>query len=447
MHCTLTPQQISEACTRYQQGESTSSLASTFNVAKVTILKHLRRRGIPTEQRAARKLSPSQHKDIGTLYEAGESPKNLATQFKTTTSNISRILKAQKIRRRQQPHHVPKTKHSEICLRYQAGESALVIAQDFGVSSYTVRYITKHSGIKLRRPGPAYKLTTNQIEEMQNQYKDGQTIPKLAVNYKVSNHTIAYALMKGGTARRPQGECNRVHSCNHAFFSSIDSEEKAYWLGYLSADGCLYQHKTRKCYPILSVNLSSADYKHLERFKKALQSSHPIKNYIYNYKTPNQKVSRLTISSQQIGKDLIQWGVTPRKTSALKWPDFLSDELLRHYLRGIFDGDGCFSSVIKSERAIRPQASFTITATNTDFLKEMQKFLITKCSLSTTKLNPQHHSHALRYGGNNQVRRIFRLLYKNATIYLPRKMWKVFPILYPRHPAVLARQNKQLSCH
>ena len=187
------------------------------------------------------------------------------------------------------------------------------------------------------------------------------------------------------------------------------------------------------------------DRKHLTRLKNALQSSHPIKDYVYNYRTPNQKVSRFTICSQQIGSNLIQWGVSPRKTFTLQWPDFLSDELLRHYLRGFFDGDGCFS--LYTKRAGLPQASFSITANRT-FLKGAQQFLIKHCGTSTNNtLHPQNRSHALTYGGNRQVRKIFKLLYDKSTIYLPRKLWKVLPTLYPNHQKVLARQIKQLSCH
>ena len=31
------------------------------------------------------------------------------------------------------------------------------------------------------------------------------------------------------------------HNLNKDYFKNIDNEEKAYWLGFIAADGCIYK--------------------------------------------------------------------------------------------------------------------------------------------------------------------------------------------------------------
>lgn len=270
------------------------------------------------------------------------------------------------------------------------------------------------------------KLTLNQETEICLYYQSGQTGPKLASMFQVSPSTIEATLKLHGVQSRKHATRNLRHTCDHSFFCYIDTEEKAYWLGYLSADGCISKSNVPREGPMLVINLSAIDKEHLVKLKTALQSSHPIKDYTLNYKTPNQKISRFTISSKQLTDDLIKHGVHPRKTFTLQWPQFLPDNLLPHFTRGFFDGDGCFYIYIKSRRS--PSAHFSVTA-NFVFLQEMQRYLVPKCALTATKLSPQRNSFCLSYGGNLQVARIAHLLYDGATVFLERKYNKIKHLL------------------
>ena len=57
----------------------------------------------------------------------------------------------------------------------------------------------------------------------------------------------------------------RKYALNEAFFEIIDSEEKAYWLGFIAADGCVYRRT-------LSINLNIKDKAHLEKLIAILNS-------------------------------------------------------------------------------------------------------------------------------------------------------------------------------
>ena len=69
---------------------------------------------------------------------------------------------------------------------------------------------------------------------------------------------------------------------NKDFFNKIDTEEKAYWLGFLYADGCIVtRSKCKKVTPMsLELVLSSIDINHLYKFLNSLESNIEIKNKI-----------------------------------------------------------------------------------------------------------------------------------------------------------------------
>src|SRR5690606_11965662 len=124
----------------------------------------------------------------------------------------------------------------------------------------------------------------------------------------------------------------RKYNVNDDFFDLIDTEEKAYWLGFLSADGCITRGN------ILKVRLAKYDENHLSKFLKSLKSD----NKIYRDKNSVE----IQISSQKLCDDLTRIGITRNKSLTIK-PINLPTEIYRHYWRGIFDGDG---SICKTDK-------------------------------------------------------------------------------------------------
>lgn len=61
---------------------------------------------------------------------------------------------------------------------------------------------------------------------------------------------------------------------DETFFSVIETEEKAYWLGFIAADGCIRKNKSGSYE--LSIHLAEKDIEHLAAFKSAIQSDHKI---------------------------------------------------------------------------------------------------------------------------------------------------------------------------
>ena len=115
-----------------------------------------------------------------------------------------------------------------------------------------------------------------------------------------------------------------------SFFDDIDNDEKAYWLGFVAADGCVTERS-------LIVTLSSRDLGHLGALKAALKADYPIKT------KPNPQggeSATLCVNSTEFVAKLGHHNIVPRKTFIFAMPRMRAD-LVGSFVRGVFDGDGC----------------------------------------------------------------------------------------------------------
>ncbi len=123
----------------------------------------------------------------------------------------------------------------------------------------------------------------------------------------------------------------RKYKLNEKIFEDVRREEQAYWLGFFAADGAITENKIR-------LRLSCEDYSHLQKWKRF--TSWTGKDY-FCQRTDSCEVY---FRSSKIKDDLAKYTITNRKTFTLEFPvEQLSDSLLRHYVRGYFDGDGCIT--------------------------------------------------------------------------------------------------------
>ena len=127
---------------------------------------------------------------------------------------------------------------------------------------------------------------------------------------------------------------------NENYFSSIDSEDKAYLLGFICTDGNIYKrdgHQTQ-----LQISLKDCDDEILIHFKNSLNANHPIKT-IQDVRRKNTKMSTITFVSETLAKDLQKIGVFPNKTFSIDYTyifNLIDKKLWNSLLLGMFDGDG-----------------------------------------------------------------------------------------------------------
>lgn len=176
---------------------------------------------------------------------------------------------------------------------------------------------------------------------------------KSDIEYMSNNYTsmkysdIAKEL--GFTERQVRGwinnNCNtKLRNFDKRYFKSIDTNNKAYWLGFIFADGSIQCNTDRRTYE-LAIELQENDVKLLEDFNSELGNAHDIKfrhreKYICGY--PEKSISDtalIRVYSKDIVSDLISHGVVPDKTNHKVFPEL--DDYFLDFLRGYIDGDGC----------------------------------------------------------------------------------------------------------
>lgn len=208
----------------------------------------------------------------------------------------------------------------------------------------------------------------------------------------------------------------KKYFCDEGFFSK-DTEESFYWAGFIAADGCVRIKKSKySAIKQLEINLSVDDIEHLELFKKQIKSESIIREYTDK---DGNKHAHIVISSSKIYDNLVKFGMHPRKTHTLEFPEWVENHpLCKHFLRGYFDGDGGF--YINKESKC-PQMTMTICGT-IKFLAVYKKLIEYGARVNSTFEPDIHNGQGrLMYSGNIMCAELTKYLYNDAAVYLERK--------------------------
>lgn len=218
------------------------------------------------------------------------------------------------------------------------------------------------------------------------------------------------------------------YSLDENYFEVINTEHKAYWLGFLYADGSLTQ-TTSSCSGKnrVQIMLSIKDKCILEDFKKDLNYTGPIleKKYNNSFSQDGAECCYMHINSRKICIDLENLGFVNNRYFMPNIPQ----DLVRHFIRGYFDGDGCISvyeydNKGKYNTYHRKVREFSIT-TQEPIILQFKSIFEKECNVSK-KVSIKRYKRtskavSLRYGGKNDVIALYHYLYDNSTIYLKRK--------------------------
>ena len=203
----------------------------------------------------------------------------------------------------------------------------------------------------------------------------------------------------------------KKHWFDDTFFDLIDTEEKAYWLGFFLADASVSNNGNR-----ITIGLSIRDYDHLHRLKKSLNMTYPIKEFI---SSNGYKSCMIGFSSENMKEKLMSYNVIPNKKENGKHPFLsLNSNLIKHYIRGFFDGDGCVSETIRKENGNKRYA--IEIASCKEMLTFIKKFLADN-NIKMSDIREHMSIYAIRTSNNIEIIKFFNLIYKDANIYLPRK--------------------------
>lgn len=242
------------------------------------------------------------------------------------------------------------------------------------------------------------------------------TYKQLCQKYGVCEQTIRKILKEHNIKCH---RTNRKYVFDDKYFDTIDNEHKAYWLGFIYADG---SHNEKR--HSLIINLKEEDSYILSQFYKDIKCVRSVKKY-YN-KQFNKYYAHVSVYSSHLSKSLLKQGIPHNKSFKIKFPsnDIVPYNLKRHFIRGYFDGDGCVSIPKNNIKT-----NFSI-AGNYDFLKGMKEHIEENIPNFKISLNKCNHSniYSINKGGCFIVEKFLEWLYNDSTIYLQRKHDKYLKI-------------------
>jgi hypothetical protein len=252
-----------------------------------------------------------------------------------------------------------------------------------------------------------HRLTDSEKIGVCERYIKGQSSEYISKYYNISSVAIRGILKRRGIKIRSMSEARQIYSINNNSFKVIDNGDKAYWLGFIMADGYII----RNC---LAVILKADDASHLQKLQCFLGSTHPIK--IANY--DGYKSARLRIYSKEIKTDLEKYNIIQKKTFVTEYPDIPS-EYNRHFIRGYFDGDGC---IVKAKNRDSYNCTWAILGTM-KLLIRIREILHNECGIGLNKLVSTRSTeiYSLTYGGMKNMVKIFEYLYSIDGVKLDRK--------------------------
>lgn len=269
-----------------------------------------------------------------------------------------------------------------------------------------------------RRNGGVIAWTDEQVAYIIDKYvNENYTLKQLGREFGCSYGTIKNLLNK----HKIQSRGNKQgYPRDEFYFSRIDTPDKAYWLGFMYADGCVHINN-------YEVSINITDLEHIEKFKQAIKATnHKIGKTIDTRFENAKPLYQICIKDKQLHSDLTKWGCIPQKSLKLEKIPNIPRDYVSHFLRGYFDGDG-------SLHYLQGTNNYRISFLGTpQFLEDIKKELGVQ-NISIARGTGQ--AYVLQIAGIHQVSRILKYLYNDSKseIRLDRKYEKYLDCLKWAH--------------
>jgi hypothetical protein len=297
--------------------------------------------------------------------------------------------------------------------RYDQGESAKSIARSLRADRRTVRSSLQRTGSvrAIAEARATASVLAGREAAVVGAREQGASLRAIATEFGVSTGAVVGALQRGdftlgyGEIVRRRA---RLRSLGASYFQPISDESRAYWLGFIAADGWLTQ-ETRGVR--FGVHLAERDGAHL-----ALLADH------LDLRLGRAQRGTVVIKSgnSALVHDLRRAGITERKSSnaaIVKALDSCPAALQRHFVRGLFDGDG---SAFEAGNG-RPVVEFSGHA---EMLSKVRELAADELAVAWNRLVLAGRTDSfatLRWRHPLDIIKLSVWLYTGATVWLDRK--------------------------
>lgn len=257
---------------------------------------------------------------------------------------------------------------------------------------------------------------------------------ELANRFGISRSSVVSILGKHGIRLIHRARLKPRYDIDETFFSVIDTPIKAQILGFVYADGSMSPHNRS-----INISVAQQDEAYLEGINRAMKHTKPIYHleigFMVGPKTgrvyPAQVRCTLNISRSSMYRDAEALGLCPRKTYIdLPLPS-IPDHLIRWFILGLFEGDGCISHSARGPNQ-RITAKWSVIVGRM-MGKQITEYLARCIGLSVRPIPPKDAVHTLSYSSQNEVTRLMSWLYETGTgLRMERKhqKWQEIERLY-----------------
>lgn len=258
---------------------------------------------------------------------------------------------------------------------------------------------------------PKKKFSAQEVKEICETYQRNVSMSEIAKIFGCGTiKPIKRVLLAAGVKLRTNDEAIRKYAANYNYFDEIDTPNKAYILGLLYADGCNVMNDT-KCVYRWILYLQERDSHILEDIKSEIEYTGSVKKLSRVKNGVKRNYALLWVCNHHMCSALAEHGVTPQKTRNIVFPSWLKRPLIRHFVRGLLDGDGC----------IRENGFVTISGTKL-LVDELLRILTAECDVHPSVYT---HNNAIKTCDCNikttEAEKFLDWVYADSELKLQRK--------------------------
>lgn len=239
---------------------------------------------------------------------------------------------------------------------------------------------------------------------------------KISKKFKISKTSLYNILKRNNIKPRTISESGTKYFCDNEFFKDINTEKKAYFLGWMYSDGNIIRRNKTEIVGF-EIGLSGKDEFHiLKKFKNSIKFTGNIHRK-KKYKKTHKLHRRISIKCKDSANYLIEKGCFPAKSLILKFPtdNQVPEFLLNHFLRGFIEGDGCISFTKNKTLLIGFLSS-------KDFSLGFKNYIEKKLNIYVGLYNYKSHRNSteIKIYGLDGIK-FLDYIYNNSSINLKRK--------------------------
>lgn len=194
---------------------------------------------------------------------------------------------------------------------------------------------------------------------------------------------------------------------NREIFKEVNTPEKAYWLGFILADGCLHLTKPGTFLGHFSIDIGGEDKEHLYKFAKFINAQSNIVSFSIHPQTKNT-LAHIQLCCSSTNEDLYNLGIKPRKSGREEW---INTSYPADFIRGYYDGDGYIKQSLKTIGLV---GSYSL-------LEKIQQHFLEKLNIVPKKIGEHGIIWRIEYCALEDRKKIANYLWYDGCVSLNRK--------------------------